>query len=73
MRTIVAAIIITGGIGLIGSSLLAAPISGAALDPAARATSPLAQARYVRWHGRTCYVKCYYDFLVWHRVCRRFC
>ena len=51
----------------------AAPADGAALDRAASAVSLIAQTRYIRWHGRTCFAKCYYDFFAGRRVCRRFC
>jgi len=74
MRTIVAAILIAAGIGAIGASRgSATPVDGAALDRAASAVSLIEQSRYVRWHGRTCFAKCYYDFFAGRRVCRRFC
>ncbi len=74
MRTIAAAILIVGGIGVIGASGgSAAPLGGAPLDRAASAASPFTPVHYYRWHHRICYSKCYYDFFVGHRVCRRFC
>ncbi len=74
MRTIGAAILIAAAIGISGaSSGSAASFDGATLDRAASATSLLAQIHYYRWHHRICYSKCYYDFLLGHRVCRHFC
>jgi len=74
MRTIVAAILIATGIGIIAvPSGSAAPVNGAALDRDARAVAPISPVGYVLRHGHICYAKCYYDFFVGHRVCRRFC
>jgi len=74
MRKIVVAILVVAGIGALGASRgSAAPADGAALDRTASAVSLVAQTRYVHWHGRTCYAKCYYDFFAGRRVCRRFC
>jgi hypothetical protein len=71
MRKILAAMLIAAATGWIGAT--AAPINPAALDAAANAVSPLSQAWYYRHHGRVCYAKCYHEFIIGRRVCRRFC
>jgi hypothetical protein len=74
MRAILAAMLIaavTGWVGATGGS--AAPINAATLDSAAGSLSPLSQAHYYRHHGRLCYAKCYREFIIGRRVCRRFC
>ncbi len=73
MRTIAAVILIAGGMVIEASGGSAAPIDGATLDRAASAASLLTRVHYYRWHHRICYAKCYYDFIIGHRVCRRFC
>jgi hypothetical protein len=71
---VLAAIFTAAGIGLLAaSSGSASPVNGAPLDRAATAASLFAPARYHVRHNRLCYAKCYYDFFVGHRVCRRFC
>lgn len=73
MRTIVAAVFIVAGaiIGACGAS--AAPASGAPLDRAGSAASLFSEIRYYRSHGRLCYAKCYREFVIGRRVCRKFC
>jgi hypothetical protein len=74
MRTTFVAIFFMAGIVAFGASRgSAAPADGAALGRTASAVSLVAQTRYVRWHGRTCYAKCYYNFFAGRHVCRRFC
>lgn len=74
MRTLCIAILVTAGFGWIGTSALsAAPASGAVIDHTATAASPFTAARYVRYRGRVCYTKCYREFVIGPRVCRRFC
>lgn len=74
MRGIVATMLVMAGIGLlVTSSARAEPINGATIDRAATAASMLSQIRYYRWHGRVCYSKCYREFVIGRRVCRRFC
>lgn len=74
MRTILAAMIIMAGAGLVGASKgAAAPASGAALDRAAGERSLLSQIHYFSWHGRACYHKCYREFVIGRRVCRTYC
>jgi len=73
MRTIFVAILIAIGLGLIGiSQIIAAPAEGTAIAKAANNVL-LNDAGYVRRHGRTCYHKCYRDFLIGPRVCRTYC
>jgi hypothetical protein len=72
MRTILVAMLVAAGIGWVGTSTLsAAPASGAVIGQSA--ASLLSEARYYRSRGRTCYVKCYRDFVIGPRVCRRYC
>ncbi len=74
MRTSVAAIVIAAGCiagGVAGAA--ATPVEGVALERAASADSLLTRISYYRWHGRLCYTKCYREFLIGRRVCRRFC
>jgi len=74
MRKLLIAILVTAGLGWIGTSgLSAAPATGAVIDQAATAASPLTGARYVRHRGRVCYTKCYREFVIGPRVCRRYC
>jgi hypothetical protein len=73
MRTILAAMLVVAGVGVLGSGGSAAPVSGAALDRAASPASLLTQIRYHRWNGRLCYRKCYREYLIGHRVCRTYC
>lgn len=74
MRTLLIATLVAAGLGWIGTSALsAAPVSGAAIDQAATAASPLKAARYQRYRGRVCYTKCYREFVIGPRVCRRYC
>ena len=55
--------------GLSGSA--AAPLQGAA--SAAVNLSSVPEVRYVRRHGRSCYRKCYREFVIGRRVCRTYC
>ncbi len=74
MRTIVAVILIAAGLAVSGAATGAAgPIEGATLARAANADSLLSPIGYYRWHGRLCYSKCYREFIIGRRVCRRFC
>ncbi len=75
MRTILAAMIVAAGVGLLAASHgTAAPINGAALSPAAGASSLLREVDYYfRRHGRLCYRKCYREFFFGRRVCRTYC
>jgi len=73
MRTIFLAMLVTLGLGLIGTSqMAAAPADGAAIAKASSATL-LTDIGYVRRHGRTCYHKCYREYVIGPRVCRTFC
>ncbi len=77
MRTIVSAILVTigiatGGFATAGIGSAAAGVAdGAALERSAGTL--LSPAAYPRWHGRVCYTKCYREFVIGRRVCRRFC
>ena len=72
MRTTMVAMLVAAGIGWAGtSSLPAAPAEGAAIGQGA--ASLLTPARYYRVHGRTCYTKCFRNFVIGRRVCRRYC
>jgi hypothetical protein len=51
----------------------AAPSNGVMLGRAAEADSLVSRIAYHRWHGRLCYTKCYREFVIGRRVCRRFC
>lgn len=74
VRTVITAMFTAAGIGLLAApSGSASPVNGAAFDRTATAASLFSPARYDVRHGRRCYAKCYYDFFVGHRVCRRFC
>ncbi len=74
MRTILIAMLVAAGVGWLGTSTLsAAPASGAAIGEAAATLSLLSDTQYYRRRGRTCYVKCYREFVVGPRVCRRYC
>jgi len=74
MRTIFAAVLILLGLGLIGSpQIAAAPADGAAIANLATGGTLLNEIRYVRRYGRTCYRKCYREFVIGPRVCRTFC
>jgi len=75
MRTIFVAMLIALGLGLIGSSqITAAPADGAAIAKAANGGLLLNDVGYyVRRYGRTCYHKCYREYLIGPRVCRTFC
>lgn len=74
VRSVITAIFVAAGIGLVAaSSGSASPVNGAVLERSATAAPLLSPARYYVRHGRLCYAKCYYDFFVGRRVCRRFC
>jgi hypothetical protein len=74
MRTILTAMLVAIGIGLLGASGgSAAPADGASLDRAVSAASLVSDIRYYRHYGRLCYSKCYREFVIGPRVCRRFC
>lgn len=73
MRTIVAAIMIAAGVAIGACGASAAPASGATLERAGSAASLLSEIRYYRSHGRLCYTKCYREFVIGRRVCRKFC
>ena len=74
MRTLLIAMLVTAGLGWSGTSgLSAAPAAGAVIDQTATSASPFTSARYVRYRGRACYTKCYREFVVGPRVCRRYC
>ena len=69
---IAAAVVV--GLGITSGGLSAAtgaPVRGVI---AGAADLPNAiEARYFRRHGRTCYRKCYREFVVGRRVCRTHC
>ena len=72
MRTILIATLMALALGLVATAdSPAAPASGGVI--AAAADPVLAPAQYVRRHGRACYRKCYFDFVIGRRVCRTFC
>ncbi len=72
MRIIVSAILITAAIAIGGNASMASGVAdGAALQ--AGAGTLLSPVAYHRWHGRVCYTKCYREFVIGRRVCRRFC
>jgi hypothetical protein len=74
MRTIFAAALILLGLGLIGSpQIVAAPADGAAIAQLATGDTLLSEIRYVRRYGRSCYRKCYREYIFGPRVCRTFC
>jgi hypothetical protein len=74
MRTLVVATLMAIGAGLVGASgAAAAPADGAVLERVASTGAPLSRAGYYRRHGRLCYAKCYREFIIGPRVCRRFC
>jgi hypothetical protein len=74
MRTLFAVMLVAIGVTFIGASGgSAAPVNGAALDRAASAATLLSDIGYYRSHGRLCYAKCYREFVIGRRVCRRFC
>ena len=74
MRTILTAMLATAAVGWVGTSTLsAAPANGMVIGQTATAASLLSETRYYRARGRTCYVKCYRDFVIGPRVCRRYC
>jgi hypothetical protein len=74
MRTIFLAVLVLLGLGLIGpSQMAAAPADGAAIARIATADTLLTEIGYVRRYGRTCYRKCYREYVIGRRVCRTFC
>lgn len=73
MRTILAATFIAAGIAIGACGASAAPASGADLERAGSAASLFSEIRYYRSHGRLCYTKCYREFVIGRRVCRKFC
>ena len=74
MRTILIAMLVAAGLGWVGTSeLSAAPANGLVIGEAANLVSSLSDARYYRARGRTCYVKCFREFVIGPRVCRRYC
>jgi len=73
MRTILIAMLVAAGLAGIGTSVSAAPANGLVIGEAASLVSPLSEARYYRARGRTCYVKCFREFVIGPRVCRRYC
>jgi hypothetical protein len=74
MRKILVAGIVAAALGLMGiANGSAAPASGGSLARAAEGGTLLSQIRYYRYHGRTCYTKCYRDFVIGPRVCRTYC
>jgi len=58
---------------LAGGASPAAPANGLVIGEAANLVSSLSDARYYRARGRTCYVKCFREFVIGPRVCRRYC
>jgi hypothetical protein len=74
MRTIFVAVLVLLGLGLIGpSQMAAAPADGAAIARLSTGDTLLNEIRYVRRYGRSCYRKCYREFVIGPRVCRTFC
>lgn len=74
MRNIFIATLVALGLGLIGASqMAAAPADGAAIAKAANAGTLATDVGYVRRYGRTCYHKCYREFLIGRQVCRTYC
>jgi len=73
MRAIVGAFFFAAGmvIGACGAS--SAPASGAGLERAGSAATLFSDVRYYRSHGHLCYTKCYREFVIGRRVCRKFC
>ena len=72
MRTILMAMLIAAVIGWVGAtSGSAAPMTAATFNNAAGSLA--LPAHYYRHHGRLCYAKCYREFIIGRRVCRRFC
>ncbi len=49
----------------------AAPAAGGAIAQTAQDTAE--SARYIRRKGRSCYRKCYREFVIGRRVCRTYC
>jgi len=74
MRTVFFAMLFAVGTGLVAASASsAAPANGVVIGQAAVAASLLSEVGYVRRRGRTCYSKCYYEFIIGRRVCRTYC
>ena len=74
MRTMVAALSLAAGMGLIMGlmlcqSALALPASGGAIQQSASAASPLEHVFYAR-RTRHGLVKCYHEFVIGRYVCR---
>jgi hypothetical protein len=59
-----------GGAAVVSDGV-AAPARG--VMTAATDAATVTEARYVRRHGRTCYRKCYREFVIGRRVCRTYC
>ncbi len=73
MRTMLIALLAASAFALTAASTgTAAPAGGAVI--AETADAAVTPAHYVRRHGRTCYRKCYREFVVTgRRVCRTYC
>ncbi len=73
MRTILVALSLAAGIGLVCSqSAGAVPANPAAVKEAATAPSPVEQAHYAPHHWRHGYVKCYRELVIGPYRCHRF-
>jgi hypothetical protein len=74
MRTILKATFIAAVACWVGATTgSAAPINATTLENAASGLALTSHAYYHWRHGRLCYSKCYREFIVGPRVCRRFC
>jgi hypothetical protein len=71
MRIMAIALLAAAAFVLSAPSGSAAPAGGlVTMEEGSAAATPI---RYVRRHGRSCYRKCYREFVIGRRVCRTYC
>jgi hypothetical protein len=71
MRIMTLALLVAAAVVLSAPSGSAAPVGGVVTTE--EGTAAATPVRYVRHHGRSCYRKCYREFVIGRRVCRTYC